>query len=152
MDIIYCPRHFLQHHLPPPPSLKTATSNCISNAFAATRGIDFYPIKSITTICILDFWHLLEKLGAAGRTRAVNGGWSCHRGPHLKTWTASGDSDRVWGLGPPPEIWPILIFNHIFIFSSSLCFEPFRTHLWPKSGPYYTDRAVRVKVEYSLLW
>ena len=32
-------------------------------------------VPVITTIYILDFWHLLEKLGAAGRTRAVNGGW-----------------------------------------------------------------------------
>ncbi len=55
LDISCCPRRFLQLLLPPPVPLMTATTDWISNAVAATRDIIFHPIKSLTTICKLDF-------------------------------------------------------------------------------------------------
>ena len=30
-----------------------------------------------------------------------------------------------------------LFFHHIFIIYHALCYEPFRTHLWPTSGPCF---------------
>ena len=88
----------------------TAIIDCISNRVAATGDIDFYAIKSLTTICKLDFGHLLEwfrlpgELGPPPGTGAASRDWGRPPGlgPPSGAGAARGDWGRLRGLAPPP--------------------------------------------------